>query len=270
MNSISSLENQLNYTASHRVILINADDYHRPKELAYLNVEQDIIIIAGDLSRLHRWSGLHYPKSDIFRFVVRGCDMTTPMALAAQGLALVAKLPRIATMPWLVLSKECGAVLETLKINGIRHCKACLLDQSGGNVEPYKNVATVRTGPSQVTPLSSSKPSKIITQTKSDKLMGGGGAESRRAFKYSYPEALTDIGEVLSRLIVQSGGGYPITFQKLNKLIDQQASSLPDSVLTAVQEQRQRYNTVGPAMRLLAKQHGFITGDVQVVGVPDA
>lgn len=195
--------------------------------------------------------------------------MTTPMALAAQGLALVAKLPRIASMPWLVLSRECDAVLEALKINGIRHCKACSLDQPGDNVEAYKNVATVRSGTSQVTPLSGSKPLRVVSHTINDKVMGGGRTERRRAFKYTYPETLTDIGEVLSGLIEQSGGGFPITFQKLNKLIDQNANSLPDRVLAAVQEQRQRYNTVGPAMRLLAKQHGLITGDVQVVGIPE-
>jgi len=268
VNQIDTLISHLQYDANRRVVLINADDFRRPGDLAFLNISNDIVVIVGELRRLHRWKGLQYPQAEIFRFFVGGGELSTHMALAAQGVALVQELPKLKSLPWLVLSDDSEAVLGVLRINGVRRCKACTLQQPEKHIEVYQDVATKAGKPSQIS-------TARLTVAPSDnqpyeRTPGGRNEDKPKNSKYHYPVDLTEVGQALRRIIEAEGGGFPISLVKFSRLIDQHAQQLPTDVMQTVNAQRAKYKTVSRAIQLLAKQHGFQIDGQQVMGVSKA
>ena len=143
MNQIDTLITHLHYDTNRRIVLINADDFRRPGDLAYLNISNDIVVIVGELRRLHRWKGVQYPNAEIFRFFVGGGEITAARALAAQGVALGEEIPKLKKLPWLVLSGESDSILASLRASGIHKCQACTLqklDKQHQQIHPYHDV----------------------------------------------------------------------------------------------------------------------------------
>ncbi|AJY53227.1 hypothetical protein [Halomonas sp. KO116] len=268
MNQIDTLISHLNYDADRRVVLINADDFRRPGDLAFLNISNDIVVIVGELRRLHRWKGLQYPQAEIFRFFVGGGELSTHMALAAQGVALAQELPKLKTLPWLVLSDDSEAVLAVLRINGVRRCKACTLQQPEKHIEVYHDVAA-KADKTGISPTGNQTVSRSDIQPY-QRTPGGRNEVTPKNSKHHYPVDLTEVGQALRRIVEAEGGGFPISLVKFSRLIDQHAEQLPSDVMQAVTAQRAKYRTVSRAIQLLAKQNGFQIDGQQVMGVSGA
>lgn len=261
MNPIDTLFAHLNYDESRRVLLINADDFRRPGDLAFLNIHNDIVIIVGVLQRLHRWKGVHYPQAEIFRFFVEEseqCQVSTSSALAAQGILLAQKMPSLKSMPWLVLSGESETILTTLRSAGIKKCQSCKLQR------PEKTTSVYRDIPKNIE--AHSADDRTPRPPVSQRVLGGKIEKKLPGFKHSYPDQLTEAGEQINELVVSHGGGFPITLVKLSKLIEEYSGCLSQESIALFQQHRERCRVSSRAVQRLVKQNGFQVQGSHVMG----
>lgn len=260
MNQIDTLITHLRYDVDRRVVLINADDFRRPGDLAYLNISNDIVVIVGELRRLHRWKGIQYPNAEIFRFFVGGGDIATSRALAAQGVALAHEIPKLKNLPWLVLSDESESVLASLRACGIRKCQACKLQKPEKQLTIYQDIVGEPKKPS----LDEEKSRN--TTTHSARTIGGCDGKKLRNYKYEYPDKLTETGLYLNSIVEQQGGGFPISLVKLGRLIERHEDLLPEESLALFRQHRAICKKTSRAVQILAKQSGLRVDGQNILG----
>lgn len=266
MNAIDNLAHHLQYDAHRRVVLINADDFRRPGDLAFLNVHNDILVIVGQLKRLHRWKGVDYPQAEIFRFFIedaQGTPLSTSTALAAEGISLAQRLPALKHLPWLVLSDSSEGILASLRGAGIRKCQSCTLQRSAGGLSVYQDVVGKEDVPLKRHDACFHRDADSST---SERTLGGLAPKKLRGYKHEYPAQLTEAGEHINKLVVQRGGGFPISLSKLGQLVEQHRELLPVEAVTMFETQRGLCRTASRAAQRLAKQTGFLVQDCHVVG----
>lgn len=225
-----------------RVLIINADCYRKPRILDLLGLRNDHVIVCGHLGSMHRWGHYQHPEATMECVVAPAGASTTETTLVFHAGALLAERPELASVPWLIITQDGSltALTACLRHRKVRSLGMLPLFESDlRSVEAYDQ-----------------------------RLIHEGDATGRgvkQAARAGAPHRASELGQELHLLIQASGSSYPVSSNRVKRLIESQPDRLSQLFRETLAHLKQGGRTSTGAIRKLAQMNGFVVSTTKIL-----